>query len=95
MFETLQDRVREVCRRLDIVANLTAENIALRQQLIVLKRNQGRPKLKERDRRFWVFLSGMPFLFKNVADGGGADTSTQLLDHTAASRRCRFRERSE
>ena len=48
---------RWVYRRLTIVANLTAENIALRQQLIVLNRKQSRPKLKERDRLFWVILS--------------------------------------
>jgi hypothetical protein len=44
-------------RRINIVARLTAENIALRQQLIVLKRNQYRPALNERDRLFWVLLS--------------------------------------
>ena len=43
--------------KLNIVLNLTAENIALRHQLIVLKRKQNRPKLKERDRLFWVILS--------------------------------------
>ncbi|HIA48911.1 MAG TPA: integrase [Candidatus Hydrogenedentes bacterium] len=43
--------------QLNIVGNLTAENLALRHQLNVLKRNQKRPKLKERDRLFWVFLS--------------------------------------
>ena len=43
--------------KLNFVANLTAENIALRQQLIVFKRKQGRPKLKERDRLFWVVMS--------------------------------------
>ncbi len=32
-------------RKLNILAFLTAENLALRQQLIVLKRNQHRPKL--------------------------------------------------
>jgi transposase InsO family protein len=36
---------------------LTAENIALRQQLIVLNRNSSSPKLKERDRLFWVAIS--------------------------------------
>ena len=44
-------------RKLDVVAYLTAENLALRQQLIVLKRNQKRPSLKERDRVFWTVLS--------------------------------------
>lgn len=46
-----------VYRRLNIVANLTAENIALRHQLIVLKRKQNRPTLKEAGRLFWVILS--------------------------------------
>jgi putative transposase len=43
--------------KLNIIGNLAAENIALRQQLIVLKRNQKRPTLKEGDRLFWVLLS--------------------------------------
>ena len=32
-------------RKLDVIAYLTAENLALRQQLIVLKRSQGRPSV--------------------------------------------------
>ncbi len=36
---------------------LTTENLALRQQIVVLKRNQCRPQLKDRDRLFWVLLS--------------------------------------
>ncbi|HIG39504.1 MAG TPA: integrase [Gammaproteobacteria bacterium] len=44
-------------RKLDIVAYLTAENLALRQQLIVLKRNQKRPSFKVRDREFWKVQS--------------------------------------
>ena len=43
--------------KLNIVGNLAAENVALRQQLIVLKRNHKRPALKERHRLFWVLLS--------------------------------------
>ena len=46
-----------VSSRLNIVANLATENLALRQQINVLTRNQKRPKLKERDRLFWVILS--------------------------------------
>jgi len=52
--QKLQDWLK---RKLDVVAYLTAENLALRQQLIVLKRNQKRPNLKERDRMFWKILS--------------------------------------
>ncbi len=31
-----------------------AENLCLRQQLVVLKRRQPRPKLRDADRRFWI-----------------------------------------
>jgi hypothetical protein len=38
-------------------ASLAAESLALRQQLAVLKRSVTRPKLRRRDRFFWVLLS--------------------------------------
>ncbi len=38
-------------------ATLAAENLALRQQLIVLQRSVKRPRLQKRDRLFWVWLS--------------------------------------
>jgi putative transposase len=38
-------------------AALAAENLALRQQLSVLAHTGKRPKLRPRDRRFWVWLS--------------------------------------
>ena len=38
-------------------AALAAENLALRQQLSVLEHTVKRPKLRPRDRRFWVWLS--------------------------------------
>ncbi len=57
MYKFIQICFLRVSERLNIVANLTAENLALRQQLNVLKRIQKRPKLKERDRLFWVILS--------------------------------------
>jgi putative transposase len=53
----IQKLHKRLKRRLDVVAYLTAENLALRQQLIVLKRNQKRSSLKERDRMFWKVLS--------------------------------------
>ncbi len=37
--------------------SLTAENLALRQQLAVLHRSAPRPKLRPWDRHFWVWLS--------------------------------------
>ena len=38
-------------------AALAAENLALRQQLSVLEQSVKRPKIRPRDRRFWVWLS--------------------------------------
>ncbi len=37
--------------------NLFIENLALRQQLAIMKQQAKRPKLRRRDRIFWVFLS--------------------------------------
>jgi hypothetical protein len=37
--------------------DLALENLALRQQLAVLKRPQRRIKIKQRDRLFWIWLS--------------------------------------
>ncbi len=38
-------------------ATLQLENIALRQQVAVLKRERRQPRLRPLDRVFWVFLS--------------------------------------
>ncbi len=57
MLKLIQICLFRVSERFNLVVNLTAENLALRQQLNVLTRNQKRPKLKERDRLFWVILS--------------------------------------
>ncbi len=38
---------------------LALENLALRQQLAVLKRKTKRPKLTKADRAFWVALCGL------------------------------------
>ena len=37
--------------------DLALENLALRQQLAVMKRLQARLKIKQRDRLFWIWLS--------------------------------------
>ena len=37
--------------------NLALENLALRQQLAILKRTQKRPAISTKDRLFWVWLS--------------------------------------
>ena len=38
-------------------ADLVAENLALRQQLIVFRRKVGRRRLRRRDRIFWLWLA--------------------------------------
>jgi hypothetical protein len=38
-------------------AALAAENLALRQQVAVLQRSLKRPRVRRRDRIFWVWLS--------------------------------------
>jgi len=57
MIKSIKYHCRWLFGKLNIFGNLAAENIALRQQLIVLKRKQKRPVLKERARLFWVLLS--------------------------------------
>ena len=37
-------------------SRLVAENLCLRQQLVVLKRRQAGPRLRDADRRFWVLV---------------------------------------
>ena len=49
----------QFARKLNVIAYLTAENLALRHQLIVLKRSHNRPQLKECDRLFWKVLSNV------------------------------------
>ena len=38
-------------------ALLIAENLCLRQQLVVLQRRHRRPRLSDADRRFWILAS--------------------------------------
>ncbi len=38
-------------------ANLAMENLALRQQLAILNRKAARPRLRIRDRWFWMAIS--------------------------------------
>jgi hypothetical protein len=57
MLRIIKSFIGRLSGKLNLVATLTAENLALRQQLIVLKRQQKRPNFKGRDRLFWVILS--------------------------------------
>ena len=57
MRRTFLKGLRWAAQKLDFVAYLTAENLALRQQLLVLKRHQRRLQIRKRDRLFWVALS--------------------------------------
>jgi len=50
VFRTLRAAIR--CRN-----DLAAENLALRQQLAVMKHQHPRPRLTDADRYFWVALS--------------------------------------
>jgi len=50
LFGTLR---ASICPRRELVL----ENLVLRQQLVVLKHRHSRPRLKDSDRIFWVFLS--------------------------------------
>jgi len=45
--------IRAVCRRR---ADLVIENLALRQQVALLKKERPRPPLDDMDRAFWVAL---------------------------------------
>jgi len=38
-------------------SDIAMENLALRQQLAVMKRSVKRPKLRTTDRMFWILLS--------------------------------------
>ncbi len=53
--------IRNILARLNLIANLTAKNLDLHQQLIVLNRSIKRPQIKTKDRLFWIIL----YLFWN------------------------------
>lgn len=56
MLKFIRNKISKCRIRLNLLAHLTAENLALRHQLLVLKRAQKRPHLKDRDRVFWIIL---------------------------------------
>ena len=57
MMKTLRNFVSLIWSKIKITSNLAAENLALRQQLAVMKRTNKRPKIRMTDRLFWVLLS--------------------------------------
>ncbi len=57
MMKMLKNLVLFIWSRFKIISNLAAENLALRQQLAVLRRTNKRPKIRMADRLFWVLLS--------------------------------------
>ncbi len=48
--------IRNILEKFNLIANLTAKNLALHQQLIVLNRSIKRPQIKTKDRLFWIIL---------------------------------------
>jgi putative transposase len=57
MIKTLGNFVLFIWSKFKISSNFAAENLALRQQLVVMKRANKRPKIRMADRLFWVLLS--------------------------------------
>ncbi|MCP4976084.1 MAG: integrase, partial [Maribacter sp.] len=53
--------IRNILAKFNLIANLTVNNLALHQQLIVLNRSIKRPQIKTKDRLFWIIL----YLFWN------------------------------
>ena len=48
--------IRNSLAKFNLIANFTAKNLALHQQLIVLNRSIKRPQIKTKDRLFWILL---------------------------------------
>lgn len=57
MINKLQKLLPVILSTFKITSNLAVENLALRQQLAIMKRSSKKPSLRIRDRLFWVFLS--------------------------------------
>ena len=57
MMKTLGNLVLLIWSKIKASSNLAAENLALRQQLAVMKRRNKRPIIRKVDRLFWVLLS--------------------------------------
>ena len=53
--------IKDILTKLNLIANLTARNLALYQQLVALNRSIRKPQIKTKDRLFWIIL----YLFWN------------------------------
>ncbi len=53
----LNNLLKKLLSKFNLIAYLVTKNLALQQQIIVLKRSSKRPQLLDRDRLFWVLLS--------------------------------------
>ena len=73
--------IRAICHRR---ADLVIENLALRQQLAVLKKERPRPPLEDTDRAFWVAL-------RRSWPGGASRLLIVNADTVARWNRDRFR----
>ena len=56
MWDWVRIAAWSVVSALESQRDLALENVALRHQLMVLQRQSGRPRLKDRDRLVWVCL---------------------------------------
>ena len=56
MWELLRTVARSSLSALRLRRDLALENLALRQQLAVLRRDSSRPQLEDHDRLFWIAL---------------------------------------
>ena len=65
-------------------AALVAENLALRQQLPVLSRSTKRPRLRQRDRIFWVWIASLARK-RNILRTSGSDLNRQNSNNLASA----------
>jgi hypothetical protein len=49
--------LKKLLSKFNLVAYLVTRNLALQQQVVVLKRSNKRPLILDRDRLFWILLS--------------------------------------
>ena len=65
--------------------SLAAENLALRQQVAVYKHSVKRPKLRPRDRVFWVWLSRLWSNWRSALASSNPRRSSSGTDKASSS----------